>query len=67
MKEQYIKSYDVDSYTSFLDMKSDMARYLKCGWFIKTMYKPYSDYTIVVYEREVVVEKLENIGEKIKI
>lgn len=67
MKEQHIETYDVDSYHSLSDMTSDMANHLKRGWFIKTMYKPYSDYTIVVYEHEVVVEKLENIGEKIKI
>lgn len=62
MKEQHIEFYDVDSYTSLLDMKSDMSNHIKRGWFIKTMYKPYSDYTVVVYEREVVDKSDENVS-----
>lgn len=60
MKEQHIETYDVDSYASFLDMKSDISDHLKRGWFIQTMYKAYDDCTIVVYEREVADEWDEN-------
>lgn len=62
MKEQHIASYDVDSYTSFLDMKSDMSKHIKRGWFIQTIYKAYDDFTIVVYEREVVDKSDENVS-----
>jgi hypothetical protein len=62
MKEQHIEIYDVDSYTSLLDMKSSVENHIKRGWFIKTMYKPYSDYTVVVYEREVVDKSDENVS-----
>lgn len=62
MKEQHIETYDVDSYASFLDMKSDMASHLKRGWFIQTMYKAYDDCTIVVYEREVVNKSDDNVS-----
>lgn len=62
MKEQHIEFYDVDSYTSLMDMKSNIEKHIKRGWFVRTMYKPYSDYTVVVYEREVVDKSDENVS-----
>lgn len=62
MKEQHINTYNVDSYTSFSDMRSDMANHIKRGWFIKAIHKAYSDFTIVVYEREVANQTDENIS-----
>ena len=43
-------------------MKSSVENHIKRGWFIKTMYKPYSDYTVVVYEREAVNKSDENVS-----
>ena len=67
MKEQHIESYDVDSYSSLLDMKSDMSNHIKRGWCVKCMCNTAADIVVVVYEKEVVVEDIENIEEKIKI
>ena len=61
MKEQHIECYDGTYYSYVLAMQNDIKDHIERGWFVKCMCTTASNFVIVVYEKEVVVEKLENV------
>lgn len=67
MKEQHIERYNGTYYSDVLEMQSDIENHIKRGWCVKCMCNTAAAVVVVVYEKDAVVENLENVEEKIKI
>ena len=67
MKEQHTECYEASYYSEVIAMQEDINSHVKRGWYVKCMCNTASDVVVVVYEKEVVVENIENIEEKIKV